>query len=216
MNRAEFMGRLRILLAGIPESEREAALQYYNDYLDDAGTENEEEVLASLGSPEKVAASIREGLQEEGQMQGSLPVQSGRYRSGRREEGGRSALWLILAVPAALVIIPTGFALVVTAGVLALVFLFLLAVFFLVGVTCIVGGIAALLELLAFSASPAEAMLRAGSGLLSIGLGILLALFMGWVMASVCPKAFRGIKGFLGRKLRSRSGRKEDQHEKRG
>ena len=51
MNRAEFMERLQELLEDIPQAEREDALQYYNDYLDDAGTENENAALAALGSP---------------------------------------------------------------------------------------------------------------------------------------------------------------------
>lgn len=62
MNRLEFMRELERLLADISESEREEALQYYNDYLNDAGVENEEEVIASLGSPQKVAETIQAGL----------------------------------------------------------------------------------------------------------------------------------------------------------
>lgn len=62
MNRLDFMKELERLLADISESEREEALQYYNDYLNDAGVENEEEVIASLGSPQKVAETIKAGL----------------------------------------------------------------------------------------------------------------------------------------------------------
>ena len=43
MNRQEFMKQLEMLLSDISQAEREEALQYYNDYLDDAGIENEEE-----------------------------------------------------------------------------------------------------------------------------------------------------------------------------
>lgn len=64
MNRLDFMKELERLLTDISESERKEALQYYNDYLNDAGVENEEEVIASLGSPEKVAATIKAGLSE--------------------------------------------------------------------------------------------------------------------------------------------------------
>ena len=35
------------------------ALNYYNDYFDDAGAENEKNVIAELESPEKVAAKIK-------------------------------------------------------------------------------------------------------------------------------------------------------------
>ena len=64
MNKAMFMARLRELLADITEAEREEALNYYEDYFDDAGEENEESVIEALGSPERVAATIKEGLND--------------------------------------------------------------------------------------------------------------------------------------------------------
>ena len=59
MNRVEFLAELERLLSGMPEEERQAAVQYYADYLADAGEENETEALRELGSPEKVAESIK-------------------------------------------------------------------------------------------------------------------------------------------------------------
>ena len=61
MNRIEYMERLDQLLWVMPREEREEALQYYNDYFDDAGVENEERIILELGSPEEVAAKIRAG-----------------------------------------------------------------------------------------------------------------------------------------------------------
>lgn len=60
MNRQEFFRRLEYLLRGIPEAERMDALAYYNDYFDDAGVENEQQVIQELGSPEAVAQMILE------------------------------------------------------------------------------------------------------------------------------------------------------------
>lgn len=62
MDRAEFMSRLTALLGDVPPAEREEAIQYYNDYFDDAGEDNEQGVIASLGSPEELARSIKAGL----------------------------------------------------------------------------------------------------------------------------------------------------------
>lgn len=62
MDRAEFMRRLTALLNDVPPTEREEAIQYYNDYFDDAGEGNEQGVIASLGSPEDIAKSIKAGL----------------------------------------------------------------------------------------------------------------------------------------------------------
>ena len=53
MNRFEYMRRLEALLSDISPSEKEEALTYYNDYFNDAGRENEKEVIQALGSPEE-------------------------------------------------------------------------------------------------------------------------------------------------------------------
>lgn len=59
MNRIEFMNELEKLLANLPQDERKDAMQFYIDYFDDAGVENEQKVIAELGSPQKVAATIQ-------------------------------------------------------------------------------------------------------------------------------------------------------------
>ena len=59
------MGQLESLLADVPAAEREEALQYYNDYFEDAGAENEQSVIESLGSPAKVAENIKAELRGE-------------------------------------------------------------------------------------------------------------------------------------------------------
>lgn len=62
MSRWEFMRQLEELLSDISPNEREEALQYYNDYFNDAGRENEQEVIKALGSPQQVAGIVRDGL----------------------------------------------------------------------------------------------------------------------------------------------------------
>lgn len=64
MNRTEFMDQLEILLQNISVAEKEEALQYYNDYFDDAGVENEQSVIEALGNPARVAENIRRDLLE--------------------------------------------------------------------------------------------------------------------------------------------------------
>lgn len=66
MNRDEFMQQLARLLSDLPENERMEAIRYYNDYFDEAGPENEANVIRELGSPGKVAAIIKADLKENG------------------------------------------------------------------------------------------------------------------------------------------------------
>lgn len=84
MTRAEFMSRLTVLLQDVPPAEREEAIQYYNDYFDDAGEGNEAGVIASLGSPEELAKSIKAGLADNGN--GGEFTESGFQSYGRRNE----------------------------------------------------------------------------------------------------------------------------------
>ena len=62
MNRKKFIEELAFLLQDIEDAEREEAMQYYEDYFDEAGPENEQQVINDLGSPERVAAIIKAGL----------------------------------------------------------------------------------------------------------------------------------------------------------
>lgn len=59
MSKTEFLAQLRTKLAGrMDEEELSSALSYYEEYLEDAGPEREQEVLEELGSPETVAAQV--------------------------------------------------------------------------------------------------------------------------------------------------------------
>ncbi|MFR5749399.1 MAG: DUF1700 domain-containing protein, partial [Thomasclavelia spiroformis] len=64
MNRKEFLDELAFLLQDIEDVERDEAIQYYQDYFDEAGIENEQQVINELGTPEKVAAIIKAGINE--------------------------------------------------------------------------------------------------------------------------------------------------------
>lgn len=72
MSRKEFMEDLEIMLENIQDNEREEALQYYNDYFDEAGPENEEQVIRELGTPAKVAAIIKTSLHEQENQSGEF------------------------------------------------------------------------------------------------------------------------------------------------
>lgn len=72
MNRVDFMQQLESLLQSIAPMERDEALQYYNDYFDDAGKENEQEVIEALGNPARVAENIKRDLLNNGYGEGTM------------------------------------------------------------------------------------------------------------------------------------------------
>lgn len=70
MRKDDFMKELEYLLQDIPDEDKADAIAYYQDYLEEAGPEKEEDVIREFGRPERIAAMIRSDL------------------SGNLEEGG--------------------------------------------------------------------------------------------------------------------------------
>lgn len=60
MNKNEFLSELNNLLGALSPNDRRNALQYYIEYFEDAGVENEQRVILELGSPEETAKLILE------------------------------------------------------------------------------------------------------------------------------------------------------------
>lgn len=238
MSRKEFMQRLEALLSDLSENEREEALQYYNGYLDDAGSENEEEVLQELGTPEALAASIRQGLKEDGIGNGYFSENvfyekepqrerpsgreaaeekketlNDRYRSGKKSKtsGGTIALFVILCIFAAPIVVPVVISLLAVIFALTLTAVILLCVMFFVGVVCVAAGACALIgSVLDAVTFPAGAVLGIGMSLVTIGGGILCVLLFGWLIVKVCPRVFRSAVNMCSRLLHRKGNEKDE------
>lgn len=196
MNRQEFMNRLEYLLRGIPASEREDALAYYNDYFDEAGAENEYQVIQELGSPEAVAEKILADLQQETDWS---------TREKKKMSTSTKILIVVLLVltfPLWIGIVAGLFGLIVglLGAIFGIVVGFVGAAFGLIvgGVACIIGGIACLLTV------PVDGLVSISVGAILAAVGILLAVPCVWCVGVWLPnwiKALvRWIKGFIQRK----------------
>lgn len=221
MNRIEFMSRLEYLLSDISDNEREEALQYYNDYLDDAGIENEEEVLMSLGSPEQVAAIIKNGMRAESSVQGEFNengFESGferprdnvatRERSKDQKEDGNDKMLpkkagnrrtgiILLIVLLLAITFPAWAGILCTLFGILIAVLAVLAALILVaailGIVFVVTGIALLFTAFAtLLVKPLGALALAGVGLVLIGLGILFCVLLSLFLGKIVPELFRG------------------------
>lgn len=58
MNKQEYLSELEAHLASLSQEERTNALQFYEEYFEDAGPENEQQVISELGKPFALAKSI--------------------------------------------------------------------------------------------------------------------------------------------------------------
>ncbi len=211
MNRTEFMDQLEGLLQNISLAERQEALQYYNDYFDDAGAENENEVLEALGSPARVAENIRRELSENQGAKGLAAADKAMVEYGRtgpagpgQEPGNVSDTWerqenrnYGTGVPEGSASRGTGTGSAGKAGTDgqsgmsggAIALIVVLAVFaspFLIGLLCVLFGI-----LMAWFAL----ILSFGAAALSLFLALFILLIVGGMCIPVDPLAGVGLMG---------------------
>ncbi len=212
MSRDQFMKELAQQLQSLPAEDRQDALQYYNDYFDEAGPEREAEILRALGSPRQAAAAIRSARENGAFSEGEFTEQG--YQDKRfsqpAQELARSAntsrsllkpiLFLIVLCAAVPYFFGIGGSLLGILCVLlafAAFFLFILGIFtaaaLIAGILLIPAGILQLL------AAPLNAGLTAGSGAACLGIGLLLLLLSLAFCGQLLPSVFRSAIDTLNR-----------------
>ena len=171
-SKTAFLTELQRKLQGLPESEIITAVAYYDEYLSEAGPENEAAAIAELGSPAEVASGILGDY-----------VYADTTSEERSTKKGLTALWLVvvgllaspIALPLAIVLIALIFSLLVAA--LSVVFSF-----FVTAVALIVGGVIYLGTgfFTLFFHFPSGIM-TIGYGLVATAMGSALMLAMVWL-----------------------------------
>lgn len=223
MNRTEFMERLERLLWDIPEQERREALQYYNDYFDDAGPENEAQVIRELGSPARVAETIRQGMSENGEYT-ERGFEDTRFRNhqdvsteyqdivvenaSRPQRPKNPNLWKFLAifllclllfpvvVPLCLILIAVPAAILI--GVVGIVIAAAAVAVALPVIGIVLVGIAFYNLLI----TPAIGITLGGIGLLLLAVGILTFLLTIWIFKTIFPLCIRIVVSIIRYPLR--------------
>ena len=226
MNRAEFMKELESLLQDISEAERAEALQYYNDYFDDAGKDNEDIIIRELGSPWRVAGIIRESIDgtagDRGTSAGEFTEQG--YEDHRYEKTpdmpqtvhkkdydpkSRRLLLIIVAV-FAIALLP------IRLGGLGTVFgviVALIAIFFFIGIVSVAlmigGGITFIVGLTRAVVWLPEAIVTCGMGLILFAVGLVLLAVSIFVYKKVIPGIVRWAVS-IGRRFLKRGGERDE------
>lgn len=207
MNRIEFMTELAALLQDVPVEERKEAMQYYNDYFDDAG-EEEKDVVKELGSPEKVAENIKKdlGIQTEiasGGAQNTGANHTGAQDARAQNNGTQNVgtqeqsnhIWKIVLIVLVVIFgLPLllgigGGVLGLLAGIIATVLSVILTAVLVVvsGVLAVVSGIALLI------AEPAVGLALIGGGLIAGVCGVIASVLLVKLCMIAFPAAGRWI-----------------------
>lgn len=167
MNKEEYLGELRHRLKGINEKELEDAISYYDEYFEDAGIENEQQVMTDLGSPVKLAAQIR----------ANATIQ----RQNERREGNRfyhnRPLKNIGVIALGIFALPIALPLAFAAVMLLFAFFLVIVSVFLALLVTVASSILVAIPLIINGcmnfATPGNACIAIGSGLILIAIGLL-------------------------------------------
>lgn len=189
MNRQQFMKELERLLQDIPENERREALQYYNDYFDDAGVEKEADIIRELGSPEQVAHTIREGMTD------PAPFTPSNAAPPKKDRNPWKAVCIILLILLlSPVVIPIGLAILAVLAAVVIGIIGLIIGVVATGIALLIAGAAVIgYGIYKLFLIPAVGIALGGIGCLLFGIGILVSLFISWVCVKVFPAIIRGM-----------------------
>lgn len=165
MTKHEFLQRLEQGLRGLSPEDREDALAYYRDFLEEAGPEREGEVLQSFGDPAHLCAQIK--------------AETAAKQLADAPSGTHSSLHVIFltigAIFAAPVALPLALAAVVV--VVALI-VYIFSVFLAVWAAAIGSGLVGIAAIVtsvpSFSLGLWEGLLLLGSGIAAASLGALI------------------------------------------
>ncbi|MFV8063940.1 DUF1700 domain-containing protein [Streptococcus hyovaginalis] len=165
MTRTEYLAKLDRYLHRLPEKDYQEAMDYFTEYFDEAGPENEAQVMTELGTPKEAAQDLLEQLWDK---------QEDREPSRSRFKGLRLALLTLIVAPLSLLAILVAVPLVIA-------FLATILAFVVSALASLLGGVAVLAVFIWESMTlpgltPAAMAMGIGAGLLIMGLMLLLYL----------------------------------------
>lgn len=180
MNKDEYMKILPRELRRLPKEDYYKAIEYYNEYFDEAGPENEQQAIADLGAPEDAAKEILMSL-----------AQKAADEPPKSVKRGLSAVWIgILGICAAPIALPLAAALIILVAALVLTIVIVLLALAASAVSVAAAGIIGIIGgiILVFSYF-ADGLCNIGAGIFSLGIGILFTygsiLLFKWTMKKI-------------------------------
>jgi len=188
MNRAEFMSELKYKLRRLPFEEVQNAVNYYEEYFDDAGAENEEQTIAALDSPSAVASKII----------GEYAITSAELNEPVKTKKSNILLITILAIFASPIALPLAISILMIPLSIGIVFFS----FFITGAAMLVAGIfTVFIGFWSFTYSFSTGLYYLGSGILVFAIGAAITLGI----TQLSKTTFLALQKWMGKLLVRRS-----------
>lgn len=189
MTKAEYLSQLEARIKAFPQEERDSAMRFYAEYFDDAGAENEQQVIEQLGPPERLAEQLMGAAKENPE-----PV-------AEKKRGPLFWVLALLASPFLLVLAATALCVVVTVAMVLFCVMLMLALVavvpFIVSASMLLSGFVAMVVGLLVTFSNFPTMLWfTGLGLAVLSLGALIWK-PGVIIMQHCLKAVFRLSGWL-------------------
>ncbi len=180
MTKVEYLAKLDKYLRKLPKEDYQEAMDYFSEYFEEAGPENEAQVIAELGTPKEAARDIISRLLDEKIID-----------QEKTPKSRVSMVWLaILAILSAPVTLPLALFLFLAVITILALGVAAIAVVLSLGVAFLTSGIYMLFDSWSYlNISFSATALSFGLGLLALGLSLLALLAAG----AVCKVVRRSI-----------------------
>lgn len=180
MTKVEYLAKLDKYLRKLPKEDYQEAMDYFSEYFEEAGPENEAQVIAELGTPKEAARDIISRLLDEKIID-----------QEKTPKSRASMVWLaILAVIITPVALPLALVLFLAVITILALGVAAIAVVLSLGVAFLTSGIYMLFDSWSYlNISFSATALSFGLGLLALGLSLLTLLAAG----AVCKVVGRSI-----------------------
>lgn len=166
MTRLEYMKHIKSCLKRLPKQDLEQALEYFHEYFEEAGPEQEARAIEDLGDPKAAAEQILR----------NLAITNARETKGNNIKRSAASVWVgILAICAAPIALPLVLLIALTVILVVLTVLTAIGSLLFIGVILTVLSPVLLLSgvYLLFT-YPASGAVTIGCGLAVLGFGILI------------------------------------------
>ncbi len=194
MNKETYLEELRKSLKVLPQAERDDTVEFYREYFDDAGIENETAVIEELGSPKELAKKILvdvvdKKFSSEGQdnVEETDLHQEGQDNKKKKENSALRTFLIAVAAILALPLSPVLFALFI--ALLAVIFSLIIVFisFIATGIGMLIAGIAVVaVSFFMLPIGIGKVLLMTGAGLVTLGIGICFVIGFAKLLSLFC------------------------------